>query len=160
MLSVEEGREIRLTSIGERGGRPRARPRILLIDFDPELAEILTQLMEDGGSDVVMHTCPSEEDCRCVERVKEAAPDLILINVAHPDGWYADLRGWHCLERLRADAAAVPTLMLAYSVFDHYTLREMDVEPDTFGVKVYTGLSSPGHLADEVARAVRHRTAA
>jgi CheY-like chemotaxis protein len=157
---LEEGQGKVPATANEWGEGAGSRPRVLLIDFDVELAEILSQLLEEGDTDVVLHSCPSDEGCRCVERVRETSPDLILVNIAHPDGWYADLRGWHCLERLRADGAARSTRMMAYTVFDHYALREMAVEPGSIGVKVYTGLCNPGHLADEVTRAVRLRSAA
>jgi len=139
--------------------RPAAHKRVLLIDYDDELAEVMGELLKDDGLDVVLHTC-SDDHCICVDRVLETKPDLVLVNVAHSSGWATELQGWRCLQNIRASARTRRVPIIGYSVFDSIALEELEINPLLIGVKIRAGISNPGQFADEIARLLVTKPAA
>ncbi len=151
-----------LAGEGERvsGELPGRRPkRVLLIDYDDQLADVLAELLKDDGLEVLIHNCPPGS-CDCAQVTAGAQPDAILVNVAQPAGSFADTRGWRCLLNLKSHPLAEHIALIGYSVFDSYALAELGVDGRSLGLRIRSGLSNPGQFADEVARALHTRTAA
>lgn len=63
--------------------RPRAH--VLVVDNEPEILEVLQTLLVDEGYAV----STARDGAEALERVREAAPDLILLDMLMPgmDGW-------------------------------------------------------------------------
>ena len=75
-------------------GAPRTLPRkILLVDDDPDLREVLRIVLEDAGYRVVL----AEGRPEGMEMVEKERPDLILLDVMMPEG----TEGFHMVWRLR-----------------------------------------------------------
>jgi DNA-binding response OmpR family regulator len=76
--------------------------RILVVDDDSDIRELVRTLLERAGHDVV-----EAADGRAGLRELYAAPaDLVILDVTMPE-----LDGWATLERIR-DVSGVPVLML------------------------------------------------
>jgi CheY-like chemotaxis protein len=141
-------------------GSPRARKkRVLLIDYDEQLAEVFGELLKDDGLEVVAHNCGTDR-CDCADKALEVSPDLVLVNVAQPSGWLADLHGWHCLQEIKADPRTKGYELLGYSILDPYTLYEAGIDPHNSGVRIRAGVSNPGQFADEIARVLQSQRVA
>ena len=59
--------------------------RILIVDDDPEIVRLISELLKDEGYDVEAVT----QSLRVYDRAKESRPDLILLDIMMPylDGW-------------------------------------------------------------------------
>lgn len=79
---------------------------ILLVDDEPNLREMLRQMLEMGGFDVV----EAEDGLQALEKLEEIEPDVLVLDVMMPN-----LDGVSLCKRLRADAvfATLPILMLS-----------------------------------------------
>jgi DNA-binding response OmpR family regulator len=76
--------------------------RILIIDDDPDVAELLTAILKPQGF-TVYHACDGKEG---LKNAYELHPDLIILDVMMPC-----VDGWHVCIRLR-EMTDVPILML------------------------------------------------
>ena len=94
-------------------GNGRARPRVLVVDDNPDLlflvAESLTEL---GGFEVVT----AENGVAGLERYYESAPDCVIIDVKMPG-----LDGYQLVRALRGDASsrATPLVILSALIQEH-----------------------------------------
>lgn len=68
--------------------------RVLVVDDDPGFADLATRLLTDWGYDVIGDAATVAEGLAQAERLR---PDMVLVDVALPDGNGFDLAG-----RLRA----------------------------------------------------------
>ncbi|MCX7867903.1 MAG: response regulator [Limisphaera sp.] len=67
---------------GLAGGKPEDRPaRVLLVEDDPELPEILASLLAHDGLDLDCAATAAE----ALQRIREREPDLILLDLGLPD---------------------------------------------------------------------------
>ncbi len=158
MIPRQEGLALPGKCTGREPGGPD-RKRVLLIDYDDQLADILAELLRDDGLEVIVHNCPAD-DCNCVHTALGLRPDAILINVAQPAGSLVDTRGWQCLLNLKSHPLPDDIAIVGYSIFDSYALSEMGVDGRTLGLRIRTDLSNPGQFADEIAHALQTRPAA
>ncbi len=81
-------------------------PRILVVDDDDVIRQLISINLELEGFDVV--TAVDGEDC--LRKVTEVAPDVITLDVMMPR-----LDGWEVASRLRADeaTAGIPLVLLS-----------------------------------------------
>ena len=136
------------------GGVPIKKPRrVLLIDYDEQLAQVLAALLESNGLEVVTHTCPPGA-CQCVEAAADSGADVVLVNVAEPMGSDDNLQGWHCLQNLAHHTNEKRPTLIGYTVFDSYTLEELGIDASRLGLRVLANVSNPAEFADAVAAGV------
>ena len=67
--------------------------KILVVDDDPDLREVLRIILEDAGYRVTL----AESGPRGVEMVHQERPDLLLLDVMMPEG----TEGFHVVWKLR-----------------------------------------------------------
>ena len=79
---------------------------ILLVDDEPNLREMLRQMLEMGGFDVI----EAEDGLEALEKLEERAPDVLVLDVMMPN-----LDGVSLCKQLRASAAFadLPILMVS-----------------------------------------------
>ena len=76
--------------------------RILVVDDEADILDLLSELLGESGYDVVR----ASDGREAMRALFQAQPDLVLLDVAMPE-----LDGWQTLERIR-DASDLPVLML------------------------------------------------
>ncbi len=112
------------------GDRPRARLRLLLVEDEPSLRQLLTELLR---ADYDLMVAPDGE--RAWElAVQEQAPDLVLSDVEMPG-----LSGIELTRRLRALActAVVPILLFSANNRLPTLLEGLEVGADDFILKPF-----------------------
>lgn len=72
--------------------------KILIVDDDPEIVRLISELLKDEGYDIETVT----QSLRVYDRAKESKPDLILLDIMMPylDGW-DELKLFNLDEELR-----------------------------------------------------------
>lgn len=72
--------------------------KILIVDDDPEIVRLISELLRDEGYDIEAVT----QSLRVYDRAKESKPDLILLDIMMPylDGW-DELKLFNLDEELR-----------------------------------------------------------
>jgi excisionase family DNA binding protein len=92
-------------------GRPKAGPRVLLVDDDEKVRELVRVSLEFEGY-VVREAASADEGLAAIE---EAKPDLILLDVMMPH-----VDGWEMLRRVQEQygAGAIPVVMFSGKVDD------------------------------------------
>ena len=89
--------------------RPRETSRvsrILIVDDDPNIVQMLSDILTDEGYEVATAT----QSLRAFDRAKEAQPDLILMDIMMPylDGW-DELKLFNLDEELRSIPVIIVT---------------------------------------------------
>jgi two-component system nitrogen regulation response regulator GlnG len=84
-----------------------ARTRILIVEDQEEIAEILGEIVQSLGHDVVFAPTLAQ----AVAKVKSDAPDAVLLDVVLPDA--RDTQG---IDALRAAGPATPIIMVTANV--------------------------------------------
>jgi DNA-binding response OmpR family regulator len=101
--------------------------RILVIDDDQDIRELVCELLQRAGHDVA-----SASDGRAGLRALHASPpDLVLLDVSMPD-----LDGWKTLERIR-DLSDVPVLMLTARGDELERVRGLQAGADDYVTKPF-----------------------
>jgi two-component system response regulator AtoC len=77
--------------------------RVLVIDDDEALCQLLARMLADLKCDVEYETSP----LRAVERVAQAKPDLILLDIRMPQ-----MSGLQVLQAIQATGGRVPVVMI------------------------------------------------
>lgn len=97
-INILEGRTTGLTM--------QTQPLVLVIDDQPELAELLQTILEDDGYAVELCT----EARQALAQIFAVKPDLIMLDVRMPG---AD--GWQILKALRENSATseIPVIMMS-----------------------------------------------
>ncbi len=79
------------------------RPRVLVIDDDPSVREIVSLLLESLGYD-----CETASDGRSgLVRVGEGAWNLVLLDLAMPE-----MSGWEVIDAIRQQAPTLPVALI------------------------------------------------
>ncbi len=86
-----------------------AKAKIMVVDDDPDVVEILRLVLENADYEVeAAHSAPE-----ALEKVSEVKPDLILLDVMMPDG----TEGFHFVWKLRNEMppgiADIPIIVLS-----------------------------------------------
>jgi two-component system, chemotaxis family, chemotaxis protein CheY len=92
---------------GTGGGKStRSAPHILLVDDESSIRTIVRVNLETDGMVVV----EAEDGAEALERVREAQPSLVLLDVMMPE-----VDGWEVAERLARDSATrdIPVVFLS-----------------------------------------------
>ncbi|MFD1505536.1 response regulator transcription factor [Georgenia yuyongxinii] len=94
------------TSSAPRGavtGEKPAEARLLVVDDEPSIRELLSASLRFAGFDVVT----AEDGNAALKAAAQTSPDLVVLDVMLPD-----MDGFTVLRRLRAHAEAIPVLFL------------------------------------------------
>ncbi len=79
-------------------------PTILVVDDDPQLREVIAEVLGDEGYDVQQ----AADGQRALDQIAVATPDLVLSDVAMPR-----LTGVELAERLNQRAESVPIVLMS-----------------------------------------------
>jgi DNA-binding NarL/FixJ family response regulator len=90
---------------------------ILVVEDHPVFAQSLVRLLREQGKFEVATAASGEE---AVETVKEATPDLVVIDVSLPG-----MSGIRLLKMLHDVKPGIPCLMLSGHLANHYVLQSM-----------------------------------
>ena len=104
-----------------------AIPRILVVDDDPDVRQMLTQYLRQNGA--VALRAASEQEVR--EHLKGGRIDLILLDVM-----LGDENGLEICDRLRSEQD-VPIIMVSALSADHQRMRGYEVGADDYIAKPF-----------------------
>ncbi len=104
------------------------RSRILVVDDDRKLREMLRRALEGAGFEVVT----AEDGGRALAAVSQKAPDLIVLDVLMPG-----VDGFGVTRRLRERGDAVPILMLTVRDAVEDRVSGLDAGADDYLVKPF-----------------------
>jgi len=101
---------------GAVAARPRAFPLVLLVQDEPQSAELLRNYLHPAGYDTVCAMSPEEALAKAVE----LSPDAIVLDLIVPGSG-----GWRVLRELKADpaTAAIPVVVASVSDQDERGLE-------------------------------------
>lgn len=121
-----------------------ARPRILLVEDDPNLSELVRYNLE--REDFLVEATPDGEDALLLAR--ENAPDLVIL-----DWMIESLSGIEVCRRLRRfpETANVPIIMLTARVEEEDRIRGLETGADDYITKPF----SPRELTARVSAVLR-----
>lgn len=106
----------------------RIGSRILVIDDDPDIAKLLTTILQPQGF-VVYHSCDGVEG---LKQAYEIHPDLIILDVTMPT-----MDGWDVCTRLR-ELSDLPILMLTARSAEADMLRGFMLGADDYVKKPFS----------------------
>ena len=106
-----------------------ARKTILIIDDDPDLAELLAEQLELHEEFVTLRRSTASEG---VKAAREARPDLILLDVDLPD-----MNGREACRLLRRDGVGAPVIMLTAAAGESDTILGLDSGADDYVTKPF-----------------------
>ncbi|GAA2263022.1 response regulator transcription factor [Glycomyces scopariae] len=130
-------------AIGHRGHMDSgADPRVLVVDDDPALAEVVARYLRRDGFDVDY----APDGPTGLERALTTLPDLVVLDLMMPG-----MDGFEVCRRLR-QSTAVPVVMLTARGEETDRIAGLDLGADDYVTKPF----SPGELAARV-RAVLRR---
>jgi PAS domain S-box-containing protein len=98
--------EMLLAELGRALCGPRERARVLMVEDDPDLAGVIMATFERAG--ILVDHAPTRRSA--IEICETARPDLILLDIALPDG-----DGFHVVEWLRQRAELRSLPLVVYS---------------------------------------------
>lgn len=118
--------------------------RVLVIEDDPAIAEMLQMLLEVEGFDVVR----APDGARGLEEAQRVRPDVILLDVMLPE-----VDGWAVAEALRCDPslAAVPVVFCTSKADAQSTWRGWQLGAASYVTKPFDN----DELIGELIRATR-----
>jgi DNA-binding response OmpR family regulator len=103
------------------------RPRILVVDDDPDIRSLLRELFERAGYEIT----EAGSGRAGLRAVYDGHPDLVVLDVGMPE-----LDGWQTLERLR-DLSDVPVLMLTARAAELEKVRALKAGADDYVTKPF-----------------------
>ncbi|HEY3020066.1 MAG TPA: response regulator transcription factor [Solirubrobacteraceae bacterium] len=103
------------------------RARVLVVDDDDDLRELLRRLLERGGHEVL--TAPNGREG--LRRLYSDRPDLVVLDIG-----MADLDGWQTLDRIR-DLSDVPVLLLTAMATEPEKVRGLRGGADDYVTKPF-----------------------
>lgn len=123
--------------------------KILVVDDEPELLQLLRYVLEASGFSVVL----APDGRQALEQVQKERPDLVLCDVVMPE-----LNGFETVRALRQnpETRLLPVLMLSARGQAHDVQRALDAGADGYVTKPF----SYRELVAEVKRRVPQHTMA
>lgn len=126
--------------------RPGKAPRILVVDDEAHIVELLKYNLEKEGLEVVVAT----DGHGCLTRVRQDQPDLIILDIMLPG-----LDGLEVCRRLRAQAetAAIPVIFLSARGEEMDRVLGLEIGGDDYVTKPF----SPRELVARVKARLRRQ---
>jgi len=121
--------------------------KVLTIDDDPAMTELLTLLLKTHGLDAYMANS-GEEGLQMIHKI---SPDVVILDLMMPG-----MDGWQVCSQVRA-FSAVPILVLSALDSPGQVARALDGGADDYLVKPATSGVLIAHLNTLVRRAVTER---
>lgn len=121
-------------------------PRVLIVDDDAALAEVVARYLRREGFDVDY----APDGATGLERALATLPDLVVLDLMMPG-----MDGFEVCRRLR-EATTIPVVMLTARGEEHDRIAGLDLGADDYVTKPF----SPGELAARVRAVLRRATAA
>jgi two-component system OmpR family response regulator len=90
-------------TLGNQNGATNSEARILVVDDEPNIVELLSVSLKFQGFEVLTATTGGQ----ALDRAREARPDAVILDVMMPG-----MDGFGVLRRLRADGIDAPALFL------------------------------------------------
>lgn len=103
------------------------QPRVLIVDDEPDMRDLLLELVTRAGYAAVL----AEDGREALRKLHESRPDLVLLDVRMPV-----LDGWATLERIR-DVSNVPVLMLTAQATELEKVRGLQAGADDYLAKPF-----------------------
>jgi two-component system alkaline phosphatase synthesis response regulator PhoP len=140
---VARGAELRA------GTDPARMTRVLVVEDEPDVAELIRYNLQKEGWEVV----PATNGDDALRRAQEARPDLILLDIMIPH-----LNGWEVCRRLKQDPEThgVPVIMLTGRVDEGDKVLGFELGADDYVTKPF----SPRELIARVRAVIRRGRAA
>ncbi len=91
------------TYMGDSAGGTPHQPRVLVVDDEPNIVNLVRMSLRFHGFDVVTATCGGD----ALNAVGDARPDLMVLDVMLPD-----IDGFEVCRRLRDDGTDIPVIFL------------------------------------------------
>jgi DNA-binding response OmpR family regulator len=104
------------------------RARILVVDDEVDILDLLTELLGESGYEVVR----ASDGREAVRALFHAQPDLVLLDVAMPE-----LDGWQTLERIR-DVSDLPVVMLTARAAEDDKVRGLRAGANDYVTKPFS----------------------
>src|SRR5207244_2938281 len=94
-----------MTQSPPRNASPQRRGRVLVVEDEPDVAELIRYNLVKEGWEVLTASSGAE----ALKRVREAHPDVVLLDIMVPH-----LNGWEVCRRLKEDpeTRAIPVIMV------------------------------------------------
>lgn len=109
-------------------GREMSAGRVLIVEDEPDSAEVMGDRLESWGFEVeIVHNARA-----CYAAMGEAAPDLVLLDLQMPD-----ISGLDALVTLRSNHPQVPVLIVSASTAPDTVAKTMDRGAAGFLLKPY-----------------------
>ncbi len=84
--------------------RPGGKKRVLLVDDDPEIAKIYSQVLEFEGYEVDL----ARDGVDALQRIHDTGPDLVVLDIFMPT-----LDGWEVLKCLKHAPGSPPVVVIS-----------------------------------------------
>ncbi len=129
-----------------RGGSPQRRGRVLVVEDEPDVAELIRYNLVKEGWEVL--TAGSGADA--LKRVRDARPDVVLLDIMVPQ-----LNGWEVCRRLKEDpeTRAIPVIMVTGRVEEGDKVLGFELGADDYVTKPF----SPRELIARIRAVARRR---
>jgi CheY-like chemotaxis protein len=120
------------------------RATVLVVDDEPDVLLLCRVNLEFEGYEVV----EAADGHQALERIREAAPDVVLLDVMMPD-----MDGWQVLGAIKDDPALkdIPVVMLTAKVQDQDQLRGWSQGAADYITKPFSPLALSQVLQDVLA---------
>ena len=122
--------------------------RILIVDDDPNIVQMLSDILTDEGYEVATAT----QSLRAFDRAKEAQPDLILMDIMMP---YLDGLDQIKLLSLDDDLKDIPIIVITAKA------RALDGIEDLRALRIVDYLYKPFEISDlleKIGKAIENKT--
>jgi two-component system alkaline phosphatase synthesis response regulator PhoP len=123
---------------------PRQQPRVLVVEDERDVAELIRYNLSKEGYDVIL--APTGADA--LQQAREVQPDLVLLDIMVPH-----LNGWEVCRRLKhdADTRNIPVIMVTGRVEEGDKVLGFEMGADDYVTKPF----SPRELVARIRAVVR-----
>jgi DNA-binding response OmpR family regulator len=135
-----------MTQSPPRGVNPQRRGRVLVVEDEPDVAELIRYNLVKEGWDVLTASSGAE----ALKRVRESRPDVVLLDIMVPQ-----LNGWEVCRRLKEDpeTRAIPVIMVTGRVEEGDKVLGFELGADDYVTKPF----SPRELSARIRAVARRR---
>src|SRR5256712_10313162 len=135
-----------MTASPPRSASPQRRGRVLVVEDEPDVAELIRYNLVKEGWEVI--TAGSGADA--LKRVRDARPDVVLLDIMVPQ-----LNGWEVCRRLKEDpdTRAIPVIMVTGRVEEGDKVLGFELGADDYVTKPF----SPRELIARIRAVARRR---